>query len=189
MGGGGMVGFSKLRRLLRDESGVSAIEFALILPLMLMLVFGTADVTEAVSARRKVTLVADAASDLVAQVREVDGAYLDNVFTAGSAILAPFDASRLSIVVSSIVIDDEGNATVAWSRGSNAVARAKNDSFPIPPDLVNQTSLVVAEVAFSFVPTIGYGVIDNLTLAETTYSRPRPASASSVGVRCTAAGC
>jgi Flp pilus assembly protein TadG len=153
-----------------------------------LLVLGTADLTEAVSARRKVTLAANAVSDLVSQVREVDAAYVTNVFTAGSAILAPFDGSRLSMVISSITITN-GKATVAWSQGKNTTARKKNDPFSIPADLANQPSLVVAEVTFSFVPTIGYGLMGGLTFSETTFSRPRPTSASSVGVKCKASGC
>jgi Flp pilus assembly protein TadG len=178
-----------LRRSLREDSGASAVEFALIAPVLLLLVLGTTDLTEAVSARRKVTLAANAVSDLVSQVREVDGAYVANVFTAGSAILAPFDGSRMSIVVSSIRVDANGNATVAWSQSRNSTARKKNDPFSIPADLASQPSLVVAEVTFTFVPTIGYGGMGGFTFSETTFSRPRPTSASSIGVKCTASGC
>ena len=47
-----------IRRLLRDKRGISAVEFAMLLPLMVTLYLGGVEVSQAVAIDRKVTLVA-----------------------------------------------------------------------------------------------------------------------------------
>ena len=54
-------------RLTRDDRGVAAVEFALILPLMLTLYLGCAELSQGLIATRKSTNVAIALSDLVAE--------------------------------------------------------------------------------------------------------------------------
>ena len=56
-----------IRKTGSDNRGVAAVEFALILPLMLVLYIGTAELTTGLMANRKMTVVARALSDLVAQ--------------------------------------------------------------------------------------------------------------------------
>ena len=60
-----------IRRLLRDKRGVSAVEFAMLLPLMVTLYLGGVEVSQAVAIDRKVTLVARSLGDLVAQATTV----------------------------------------------------------------------------------------------------------------------
>ena len=55
----------RLRRLIGDERGVSAVEFALLLPLMLTLYLGAVEVSQGIGADRKVTLTARTIGDLV----------------------------------------------------------------------------------------------------------------------------
>jgi Flp pilus assembly protein TadG len=52
-----------LRRLRRREDGVSAVEFALILPVMLILFFGCVEVGDALTIDRKVAHVASTLSE------------------------------------------------------------------------------------------------------------------------------
>ena len=55
-----------LRRFGRDRRGASAIEFALIAPLMLGLYIGCVEISDGVAADRKVTLTAGALANLTA---------------------------------------------------------------------------------------------------------------------------
>ena len=80
-----------LRRFADDRSATAAVEFALILPFLVLLMLGFIDLTDGVNARRKVTLSASTVSDLVARVKDVDNGYANSVLSAGSAILAPLE--------------------------------------------------------------------------------------------------
>ena len=56
-----------VRRFVRDQKGLALIEFAFVLPLMLLLYVGSVAVTMGVTTDRKVTLVARSLGDIVAQ--------------------------------------------------------------------------------------------------------------------------
>ena len=62
----------QVARLARDQEGVSAVEFAMLLPLMLTLYLGGVEVSQGISIDRKVTLTARTVADLVAQVSSID---------------------------------------------------------------------------------------------------------------------
>src|ERR1700751_5655659 len=52
--------------LLKDRRGIAATEFAIVVPIMLVMFFGTVEFSSAVAVDRKVTLVAQTLSDLTA---------------------------------------------------------------------------------------------------------------------------
>jgi len=56
-----------LQRFHKSEDGVSAIEFAFILPVMVVMFLGVVEVSNYVMAARRVASVASTAADLVAQ--------------------------------------------------------------------------------------------------------------------------
>src|ERR1700716_4669946 len=75
--------------LLRDQSGIAATEFAVIVPLMLVMFFGTVEFSSGVAVDRKVTLVARTLSDLTSQSTTVTDTDLTNFFAAAAGILTP----------------------------------------------------------------------------------------------------
>src|SRR5436189_1298081 len=58
----------QIARLRRDQAGVSAVEFAMLLPLMLTLYLGAVEISQGVAIDRKVTLTAHTVADLASQV-------------------------------------------------------------------------------------------------------------------------
>jgi Flp pilus assembly protein TadG len=167
---------ARLRRFGRDEQGVSAIEFAVLLPMMITLYLGGVEVSQAVSADRKTTVVAHTVGDLVAQVTDITSAGTDDVLAAASTIAFPFPVSNLRITVSSVCIDPTGRiATIAWSRATpNAAARSGTVTSSIDSRLmVAGTSLIWGEASYDYRPTVGWTITGTLTMSDKTLLRPR----------------
>ena len=163
-----------LRRLASDERGVSAVEFAMLLPLMLTLYLGAVEISQGVAADRKVTLTSRTVADLVSQVSSINNADMTNSLNAAAAVMAPFGASNLKVTVSSVTIDAQGKATIAWSDTLNGTARSVGATVTLPTALaVANTSLIWSEAQYSYTPTIGYIISGTLTLKDQIYMRPR----------------
>jgi Flp pilus assembly protein TadG len=163
-----------LRRFGLDDRGVSAVEFALLLPLMLTLYLGGVEVSQAVSADRKTALVAHTVGDLVAQSSSVSNADMTNILAATTAVAYPFPASNLKVTVTSVTIDGTGKATVAWSDTQGGTKRSGDVSSLIPATLkVANTSLIWAEASYSYKPTIGYVITGTLNMKDAIFLRPR----------------
>ena len=167
-----------LRRFAADQSGVSAVEFAILLPLMLTMYLGGVEVSQAVSADRKTTLVAHTIGDLTAQASNVTSTDMTNVLNAGAAVAYPFSASNLKVTVTSVCIDSSGtNATVAWSKTLNGTAHTGVVTSSIPTALMTpSTSLIWGEASYAYKPTVGWTITGTLNLNDTFFLRPRLSS-------------
>ena len=163
-----------LREFLRDKRGISAVEFAMLLPLMVTLYLGGVEVSQAVAVDRKVTLIARSLGDLVAQATTVTNADMTNILNASTAIIVPYADNKLKITVSSVVIDAQGVAKIGWSDTKNGTARAVGSTVTLPAALnTASTSLIWAETQYAYTPTIGYVITGTMNLKDQIYMRPR----------------
>jgi Flp pilus assembly protein TadG len=189
-------------RCFNDARGVAATEFAIIVPMMLVMFFGAIEVSSGVAVDRKVTLDARTLADLTsqaapdptvpnAQYAPVNDTYLQNVFTSGIPILKPYDVTFARLQISEIYVDSNKVAKVQWSKaatiGTNVATQATLSTSTrtagdtvtniVPPALlVKQTYLLFSEVSYNYTPLgIGYVLKNNLTLSDVAYSRPRQA--------------
>src|ERR1700729_1624494 len=80
--------------LIEDRRGIAATEFAFILPIMLVLFFGTVEFSSAIAVDRDVTLVARTLADLTSQSKSVADTDLTNFFTASCYILSPYTPAQ-----------------------------------------------------------------------------------------------
>lgn len=164
----------KLKGLARDQRGVSAVEFAMLLPLMVTLYLGGVEVSQGISVDRKVTLTARTLSDLVSQYSSINNAGMTNILKASTAVISPFPSGSLQSTVSLVTIDANSKATITWSDTLNGTARSKGSTVTLPSALVvPNTSLVWSEVTYSYKPTIGYVITGTMTLKDQLYMRPR----------------
>lgn len=118
-----------VQRFAAERRGVSAVEFALILPLMLIIYAGCGEVTTALIVDRKVSRAASTISDLVAQQTSVSAATMNGIFEATTAILEPYDAKAAKVLVVVVDITSSGQK-VAWSKASNDTAATVNVAPP-----------------------------------------------------------
>jgi Flp pilus assembly protein TadG len=165
-----------IRRFTRSRAGISAIEFAFILPIMLTLFLGGTEVTQAITVKRKVTMVTRSVGDLVAQAQSMDAVKMQNIFEAAAAVIAPYSNAPMKIVVSSVTIDGNGNAAIDWSRadGDGASPHPQGTPVTLPEGLaVPNTSLIWAETEYDYVPPIGYTITGTIELKDQVYLRPR----------------
>jgi Flp pilus assembly protein TadG len=163
-----------LRRLRRREDGVSAVEFALILPIMLILLFGCVEVGDALTIDRKVAHVASTLADLVTQSKSVTSDDVSTIFSAAGLIISPYSSSALKMKVSGVSVDKNGKATVAWSKASNDKALKNGDPISVPTAIASPNTFVVAaEVHYLYQPTVGYVMTGSFDLRSTFYLRPR----------------
>jgi Flp pilus assembly protein TadG len=169
-------------RLIPDTGGIAAVEFAMILPIMLVLLFGTVEFSSGVEVDRKVNLAAHTLSDLTSQSPNtgVTDTELANFFSAGTTILQPYSNTPLNEVISELYVDpNTGNTFVQWSKAfQGGVARAAGSQVVIPPTLaIKGTWLIFSEVSYLYKPTIGYVMSSaGVTLSASAYTRPRQAS-------------
>lgn len=168
-------------RVWRDQRGVAAVEFALILPVLLLLYFGTIETASLFTADRRVANVAGTIGDLVSRSKKtLTVADLNDYFQAASAIMQPLPTGPLRQTVSLIAIDSAGVATVVWSRPFNGgIVRANNSVYPLPAtEKINEIGrkeglLVVAEAIYSYRPLFGIVYPNALSLSHEEFFLPR----------------
>ena len=161
-------------RLRHDCRGIAAVEFAVIVPMMLVMFFGTIEISSGVAVDRKVTLVSRTISDLASQSTSVQDSDISNFFTIGNAIMTPFSPTPIVATVSELYVDPTTLvARVQWSKGS--AARVQGSAVTVPVGLkAPGTYLLFSEVNYRYVPTVGYVMgRAGVTLSDQTYTRPR----------------
>jgi len=166
----------KLRRLFRlNERGMAAVEFALVFPIMLLLYWGAVDISQLLTADRKVTSVAGTTADLVAQAETLQSADLDDIYEAAATILSPLPNVDLSIVVTSITVDEDGDPEIDWSDATpGTTPRSSPSGLDIPEGMIVEGgSIVVAEVTYLYDSVMTRWVGQNFALGDTFFLRPR----------------
>jgi Flp pilus assembly protein TadG len=163
-----------LVRLGRDQRGVSAVEFAMLLPLMITLYLGVVEISQAVGVDRKVTLTTRTVADLASQVTSISSADMTNLLAASSSVITPYNAAPLKVTVSQVYVDANGTAKINWSATLNGTKRAKDSTVTLPAALnVKDSYLIWSEVAYTYTPAIGYVVTGTLNLSDQIFMRPR----------------
>lgn len=170
-------------KLHRDQSGVAAVEFALILPFLLILLIGMAETVGALNHDRKVSQAASSVTDLIAQAETVSKSDVADVMLAAVEIMKPYPDTTLDVIVASVEFDDDGDPKVVWSRNKAGGEPWAEDSKPpidMPASLSTPgTSLVVGQAFYTYVPTFSTMIQNifpratSIDLDDTYFYKPR----------------
>jgi Flp pilus assembly protein TadG len=159
---------------MRHRGGVAAVEFALILPIMIFLFVGIAQLSQAVAVKRKVAITTHTVTDLVTQYTTLQSSDVDSILSASSAVVAPYSTSNLVLVVSEISTDSTGKATVTWSRTMNGTALQKGQVVTLPVSITQPNmSYIFGQALYNYTPILGYTIVGTIPLSDYLYMSPR----------------
>ena len=182
--------------LVRDRSGVAAIEFAFVVPILLCMYLMTMEISQAIEANKKLGRAGNLVGDLVTQQGEITSSEIQSIMEIGEALIQPYNRSVPSITVTAINIGSdaetkETTAKVLWSRrmgldenNKKAFTAAENPDGTVPSFLnVPGTFVIRVDAELDYMPVLlgdaqgnalGIGsAFDVLVMGETYYMRPR----------------
>ena len=185
----GKPGAGRIKDFISNQSGVAAIEFVLLVPIMLGLYFMLNETSNGLRAARKTTMVARIMADLATRPSNLSDADKNDIFASAGPILSPFPANKGSYRLTSIRFDATGKGFVDWSEvngsgiGSAHARCTPTETRPTQPGLVPlsvpaglkvaNTSVVLAEALVKYTPIVGYNITGEINLKDQLYMRPR----------------
>jgi Flp pilus assembly protein TadG len=124
------------KRGFANDSGVAAIEFALLLPFLALLYLGSAELVLGIMLQRQTTLTATTVANIVAQYTSISAStQMPDILNAAIQIFAPNPSANANVVVSLISISSTGQATVTWSQALSGSGRTVGQVVTVPASL------------------------------------------------------
>ncbi|MGF0537713.1 TadE/TadG family type IV pilus assembly protein [Agrobacterium sp. ES01] len=176
-----------LSRFRNDCSGVGAIEFALIAPILIVTYLASFELTMGLSAVKRTTNSASVVADLISQKSSVTKAELATMEDVAKSIFAPYSVTGIKMKISGITISATNKATIAWSwanDGSTPYVKGSEVSLAsnllYPETFLVHSELSVPHELLMFMPDISRSV-KNITISREYYYRQRVGDA---GISC-----
>ncbi len=168
-----------------DQSGTVAIEFALIVPLMVTLYLGSYETANLTLAYMKLEASAETAADLVAQTRVntvLASADFTSITTAATEVLTPLPTSDAQLAIAYAAITySTGSPVIDWHlevNGATAITLTDAAGVKDLATLGSETSgssdsVIVAHLTYAYSSPFGYILSSSYSLSEWAFNRPR----------------
>jgi hypothetical protein len=174
--------FNKIRRLFGDRKGIATVEFAIALPVLVLMILGGVEIARYILLQQKLNGIAVTMADLVAQSETLSSDELDTLFTAVDYVARPFQLGTDGVVVVSSIGATNGNPVqIYWQQsGGGSLSTASEiapsaGSITMPSGFVirDGESVIVAEVFFDFTSFFAPHIVPSTRLYHRAFLRPR----------------
>lgn len=169
-------GLPRCRGFLRNADGVVAMEFGLLLPVMIVMAFGSFEVTRMIRASLRLNDVAQTVADLVAQQDTITASGMANFCTGGGFVMTPFSATPLDVSVASVTYSSASAGRVLdWSDTTcgAGTAIASPTTLAVADTPTVKDSVIIAQAVYVYTPIVNTIVTSTFTMTRTAYARPR----------------
>lgn len=177
-------------RIGQNTSGVAAVEFAMVVPVMFTLFVGTVEFSQALTVDRRVTISSSLTADLIARAPStgLSTSDVDASMLIVEQIMPPYDTAPLTITIVSVLASSNGSGgltyKVDWSRNNKGNTPYAHNAIytSIPTGLLSAgESVIVAETVYAYNPLIfSYFITSTMNLREKFYLKPRNAACISL---------
>jgi Flp pilus assembly protein TadG len=173
-------------RFRADQQAVAAVEFALVVPFLILLYLGSLEGGALFTADKRVNSISSTIGDLISQWDPDDGTIstttLSGYFDASKGLIAPYSSTGLQMVLSLIYVSKDGSAaTVMWSQASGGTALTQGSSFaplssgnnPNTNTMARNGCVIASETTYPYKPLLGMVFTNTINLNRTNYFIPR----------------
>ncbi len=178
------VPFRICRRFVASTRGVAAIEFAVIMPVLLLMLLATFDAGQAITLYMKVraaTYTLAAITNQYSKSAPIQSTDMTAITGATAAVLSPFPSAPAAVTITQVKQTSSTQAVVSWSYSVNGSAYAAGTTWTrIPTGLTTNNAcnsypcyLIFAEVNYTFTPSFGYFIVGTLNFSDNLYATPR----------------
>ena len=158
---------AQLRGFARNRRGIAAVEFAIILPFMLVLYLGSIEAGNGLAVQFKASLASRAVADLASQYTSIDNTTMTGIL----------NATGMVVTISEITTNASGQGTIAWSDSLGGTAHSVGQSVTLPTALqIANTSLIWSEVTYPYQPSLGMVMTGTINIYQRSYFYPRLAT-------------
>ncbi len=160
-----------LHRFKKQTKGAIAIEFAMIFPLMITIYFGVVEMSNALAASRKVTMLTSTVGDIVAQFEKIGPNAMAGIYDAADEIMRPFSTNGLG----QLRINVYSVTTVPANNWSYTPSGACPEGQPAVPAnlLASGGSVIVAQVCYVHNSILNRFFTTDPSFSDTFFLRPR----------------
>ncbi|MEL7454341.1 MAG: TadE/TadG family type IV pilus assembly protein, partial [Pseudomonadota bacterium] len=166
----------KFKNAVQNDEGVSALEFALIAPVLSLLYLGGVELSLLMQADRRITTATATMGDIASRATSISDTDMSEIFGSTTLLLGSrIDPTTARLRVSSLEANANGDVLVGWSSAQNFSPRAIGSSVPELPNNVvpDGGSVIMAELEYDYSSEVGYLDIADRTIRESFYLRPR----------------
>lgn len=167
--------FANLCRFARATGGLAAVEFAILLPMMVFVLFGSVDLIDVLGANKRAQNVASSLADVVARDTEITNAEVAGLWAAVNVLMFPNSGANMQVRVTSISITSSTQASVVWSEGHGGYApRQVNSTVALPSAMMQAgSSVIMTETIYRYTPPLGFIWTGSADMTHTAYRRSR----------------
>jgi Flp pilus assembly protein TadG len=168
------------RAALKDTRGAAAVEFALILPVLVLLYAVGFEICQAATVNRKLTDTTVQLANLTSQYTKVAKSDISTIMNASSETMTPFSNTALTLVLSEISIDNNGKASVTWSESYVDGVAFQGTPLATPPTApasfqTPSSSYLVVQSTYAYAPAVAGTFMPPITLTSHSFMLPRNA--------------
>ncbi|MDR3450310.1 MAG: TadE/TadG family type IV pilus assembly protein [Alphaproteobacteria bacterium] len=170
-------------RLRRGTRGIAAVEFALTLPMWVLMLLGASDGAYCLLVNERVDRIAYSVTDIVTQYQTVTKANLNDILLAAGQLMSPLPfANNGVVIISSVFQPATGNPIVEWqySGGGSLVSTSQigttNGKALLPNGLTLNANdnVIISEVYYKFTPMfLNAGIFTQNTVYRVAVYKPR----------------
>jgi len=166
--------YSLVRRFRRDSDGVSAVEFAIVLPFMVTLYLGGVELGNGLAVQFKTTLAARTVADLASQYVTIGSTDASNILGAATTVITPYSSANMVVTLSEVTVNNVGKGIVQWSCSLHGTKYPLNTQLTMPTNLqTNGITLLFGEVTYPYTPQLGYVITGTINIYQGVYFYPR----------------